>query len=812
MWQTAAVLLRLTLLLIRVTRVYDVPEGSSGSATTGWSMMRWLGGVPFLFWAFLGLTASAADPEGKPRVIVCLGDSITKGVRPGVLPTETFAALLEQQLSTAEKPVRVVNAGVGGEQTDQALARLGKVLNEHQPDVVTIMYGTNDSYVDKGAASERIAPLRFRANLVALVERVRRFGAEPVLMTEPRYAEKSGPNGIGEHCNIRLEKFVELTRSVAEELDSPLVDHFAGWSAAVQQGRDLRDWTTDGYHPNPAGHAEMAARMLAPLTPRDLPEALAWVAQPDSSIAPREWNAVTIPGVQVFRRPGAVYFVFRDAPRGAISFPRLNNVVKQIWVQPLPRQPEEREAMPGPWTPPVSSLLSLRQSPTTWTIPIEKELSSPAVVVLEVEGVPTFAPPGGYICRPGRDGVIVLPSHHALTHGEKLQFEPLTHKNTVGFWVNPKDWAGWKFEAPPGEYELRVFQGCSGHAGSDVVVRIGKAELPFQVAETGHFQNFRWRSLGRVTLNSADVQSLELRCSKLAKGAVMDVRQIRLVPVTPVPASSAANLWDSVADIVLPALTRQPPAAGRRCVMTLEGESAAYHVAYFPTDWQPGRRFPVLIEWTGNGPYRNELGDVSTGRAEQAELSIGLAGTDGAICLSVPYLDDAGVPVTQWWGTSPEHRPERTLAYARAAIADICEKHGGDTDKLVLTGFSRGAIAAHALGLHDDETARLWKGFLCFSHFDGVRKWPFAGSDPMSAQARRQRLGDRPVLVLAESSAVAGASLKDVKQHLEQTGANLTKFQFVETGFVNHDDAWTLRPSAARERARSWLRDVLMSK
>ena len=765
--------------------------------------------------SFLTATVLPAADPGKPRVILCLGDSITKGVRPGVTAEQTFAARLEQQLRTAGEPdVRVINVGVGGEQTDQALNRLSKVLNEHKPDVVTIMYGTNDSYVDKEKTAERISPLRFRANLMALVERIRRFGAEPVLMTEPRYAEKSGPNGIGEHCNIRLEKFVVITREVAEDLQTPLVDHFAGWSKAVEEGRDLRDWTTDGYHPNPAGHEEMAARMLGPLTPSVLPAALAWVPQPGSSTPPREWNALKIPGVQVFAGPGAVYFVFPDAPRGAISFPRLNNVVKQVWVRPLQGRPESREPTPGPWTPPVDSLLSLRQTSTTWTIPFEKELSSPAVVVLEVDGVPRLAPAEGHICRPGRDGVIVLPAHHALTHGEKLQFEPLTHKNTVGFWVNPKDWAEWKFEAPAsfhGFYEIQIFQGCGGHAGSDVVLQIGEFGIPFQVAETGHFQNFRWRTLGRITLGgSNDVRTLELRCQKLAKGAVMDVRQIRLVPVIEETAApAAANLWDVTPDVVIPSLTRLPPGPGRRCVMQIEGEPAAYHTVYFPTDWNKNRRWPILAEWTGNGPYRNDLGDYSSGRLEDGELAIGLAGTDGAICLSLPYLDDEGTPVTQWWGTPPEHNPARTLKYARAAIANLSSEWNGSREQVVLTGFSRGAIAAHALGLHDDEIAAEWKGFICFSHFDGVRKWPFAGSDPMSAQTRRQRLGDRPVLVLAESTKVAGASLDDVRKHLEETGAKLDHFEFAETGFFNHDDAWALRPSAAREKARTWLRDVL---
>ena len=41
----------------------------------------------------------------------------------------------------------------------------------------------------------------------------------------------------------------------------PLVDHFAHWTRAEQEGKRLRDWTTDGCHPNPQGHRELAEAM-----------------------------------------------------------------------------------------------------------------------------------------------------------------------------------------------------------------------------------------------------------------------------------------------------------------------------------------------------------------------------------------------------------------------------------------------------------------------------------------------------------------------------------------------------------------------
>ncbi len=56
----------------------------------------------------------------------------------------------------------------------------------------------------------------------------------------------------------RLELYVAVCRSVAAEMKTPLVDHFAHWTKAAADGTDLGGWTTDQCHPNPRGHREIA--------------------------------------------------------------------------------------------------------------------------------------------------------------------------------------------------------------------------------------------------------------------------------------------------------------------------------------------------------------------------------------------------------------------------------------------------------------------------------------------------------------------------------------------------------------------------
>ena len=213
--------------------------------------------------AILGTAAANEDKAApaRPVHIVTLGDSITKGVRSGVTDKQTFAAFLDAGLNESRKLVRVTNVGIGGERTDQALKRLSTVL-ALKPDFVTIMYGTNDSFVDRGETASRLSRKQYRANLVRLITELLSRGITPVLMTEPRWADDAKPNGAGEHPNVRLEKYVEACREVAASWRVPLVDHFANWSEARQDGVTLRDWTTDGCHPNPVGHRVLAKAIL----------------------------------------------------------------------------------------------------------------------------------------------------------------------------------------------------------------------------------------------------------------------------------------------------------------------------------------------------------------------------------------------------------------------------------------------------------------------------------------------------------------------------------------------------------------------
>lgn len=206
-------------------------------------------------------TAFAADAD-QPVRIITLGDSITKGVRPGVKAEETFAALLQVGLKKEGIAAEVINVGIGGENTAQALKRLKAQVIDRKPQIVTIMYGANDSYVDKGKTAARITEAEYRANLKQIVADLRRAGITPILMTTNRLGDKHAKNGAGEHPGKWLDAYVAICREVAKELKVPLVDHHEHWSKAMKQGTDIDKWMTDSCHPNPKGQEEMAKLIL----------------------------------------------------------------------------------------------------------------------------------------------------------------------------------------------------------------------------------------------------------------------------------------------------------------------------------------------------------------------------------------------------------------------------------------------------------------------------------------------------------------------------------------------------------------------
>ena len=136
-------------------------------------------------------------------------------------------------------------------------------------------------------------------------------------------------------------------------------------------------------------------------------------------------------------------------------------------------------------------------------------------------------------------GDIRLHVRDAVVHAKTMRYEAEPHKNVLGYWTDPADWAEWEFDVPEsGEYEVEIQQGCGdGCGGALVAVEVGGERLEFTVQETGHFQQMILRTIGQVKLE-AGRQKLAIKPQTKPGPAVMDVRRVVLRPVALAPGSA----------------------------------------------------------------------------------------------------------------------------------------------------------------------------------------------------------------------------------------------------------------------------------
>lgn len=238
---------------------------------------------PLLYLVFFAMNSCAGPllPTAKPlsSTIVIFGDS-TSAPRPGI---PVFATILQQRL----REVRIINAGVGGNSSRDAVSRLDRDVLKATPAVVTIFFGINDSAVDvwKGATQPRVSLGEYASNLLEIVRRVRAAGGRPILLTPNPVAwtpdllklygkapyQPENPDG----WNILLKEYSGAVQTIAAKENVELVDvDLIFRDYAKRPGNRLCDLLVDGMHPNAAGHrliADAVLRIVQSADSRHLP-------------------------------------------------------------------------------------------------------------------------------------------------------------------------------------------------------------------------------------------------------------------------------------------------------------------------------------------------------------------------------------------------------------------------------------------------------------------------------------------------------------------------------------------------------------
>ena len=183
-----------------------------------------------------------APSESSP-LIVALGDSLTSG--PGLRPDETYPALLEKKIVDEGRDYRVVNAGVTGDTTSDALRRFDEALRP-RTEIVILAIGGNDGL-------RKVPTATIERNISTMIERAQARGID-VLLCQMEAPPLGG-------LSYTLE-FHRIFTRLADRYNVPLVPFFL----LGILGNDALD-LNDTLHPNAAGHKVIADAIWPHLRP-----------------------------------------------------------------------------------------------------------------------------------------------------------------------------------------------------------------------------------------------------------------------------------------------------------------------------------------------------------------------------------------------------------------------------------------------------------------------------------------------------------------------------------------------------------------
>jgi len=180
--------------------------------------------------AACGQRTPKARPIATGSTVLALGDSLTSGV--GTDAATAYPAVLEELTGW-----QVVNGGVSGDTTAQALARLPALLETHRPQLVIVGIGGNDFLRQMSAAAAR-------DNIRAICRAATDSGAQVMLVAVPQFSLLAAGTGrLTDH---------PLYAELAGELKLPLYE--AGWAEVLGNAR-LR---SDQIHANAQGYRQFA--------------------------------------------------------------------------------------------------------------------------------------------------------------------------------------------------------------------------------------------------------------------------------------------------------------------------------------------------------------------------------------------------------------------------------------------------------------------------------------------------------------------------------------------------------------------------
>jgi len=199
-----------------------------------------------LFLLCLAATASAASAGTETKTVLFFGDSLTAGYGLEDASAQSFPAVIQQKITAAGLPWRVVNAGLSGETSAGGLRRIDWILRA-PVDVFVLELGANDGL--RGLPLDAI-----RANLQAIIDRVRAKNPSVKIVI----AGMKMPVNLGDYANAFADIFPSLAKANQAALIPFLLESVAARLELNQP---------DGIHPNAEGARLVADTVWKTLEP-----------------------------------------------------------------------------------------------------------------------------------------------------------------------------------------------------------------------------------------------------------------------------------------------------------------------------------------------------------------------------------------------------------------------------------------------------------------------------------------------------------------------------------------------------------------
>lgn len=166
-----------------------------------------------------------AAPSKAPRVVVCLGDSITRGVGG-------FDWITELKGRPRNRGFELLNFGVDGDPTYSALQRLPSVIDA-DPDIVIVALGTNDimclvlENVRRLLTTQKRLPCDpspewFEENLDSIVGQLSEKTSAKIAVVScaPMGEDPNSSDPVQRELNLRFAEYAEKTRGIASRHDA----------------------------------------------------------------------------------------------------------------------------------------------------------------------------------------------------------------------------------------------------------------------------------------------------------------------------------------------------------------------------------------------------------------------------------------------------------------------------------------------------------------------------------------------------------------------------------------------------------------